>query len=62
MFKIEKYILNDACFKHPWVVEVMSLSVNINEKIVLRLWSPGSLFFVSEQLFLRRNFFPAHLQ
>ena len=62
MFKIEKCILNYACFKHPRVLEVMSMSVDINEKIVLWLWSPGSFFFNSEQLYLRTPFFPEHLQ
>ena len=57
MFKIEKCILNYACFKHPWVLEVMSMSVDINEKIVLWLWSPGIFFFNSEQLYLRTPFF-----
>ena len=42
MLKIEKCIINYACFKHPWVLEVMFMSVDINEKIVLRLWSPGT--------------------
>ena len=57
MFKIEKCILTYACFKHPWVLEVMSMSVNINEKIVLWLWSSGTFFFISEQLFSRTPFF-----
>ena len=60
MFKIAKCILN-ACFKNPWVLEVMSMLVDINEKIILWLWSPESSFFISEQLFLRTPFFPEHV-
>ena len=46
MFKVEKCILNYVRLKHPWVLEVIPLSVNINEKIVLWLWSPSSLIFL----------------
>ena len=41
-FKVKKFILNYASFKHCWVLEVMSILVDINEKIVLWLRSPGS--------------------
>ena len=32
MFKIENYILNYACFKHPWVLEVMPMPVETTKK------------------------------
>ena len=35
MFKIEKCILSYACFKNLWVLEVTSMLVDNNEKIVL---------------------------
>ena len=62
MFKIEKCILNYACFKHPWLVEVMSMLVDINEKIVLSLWSPGRCFLNFRAAIFKNTFFPEHLQ
>ena len=62
LFKIEKFLLNYACFKHPWVLKVMSMSVDINNKIVLWLWSPGNFFCILEQLFSRIRFFPEYHQ
>ena len=62
MFKIEKCILNYACFKHPWLVEVMSMLVDINEKIVLSLWSPGRCFLNLRAAIFKNTFFPEHLQ
>ena len=57
MFKIEKCISNYVCFKHSWVLEVMSLSVDINEKIVLWPWSPGSFFYFRAANFKNTFFF-----
>ena len=56
MFKTEKCILNYACFKHPWVLEVMSIPVGINEKIVLRLWLPSNFFNITTAI-LKNTFF-----
>ena len=61
MFKTEKRLLNYACFKHPWVLEVMSMSVEINEKMFCD-YGYLAVFLISQQLFLRTPFFPEHFQ
>ena len=44
------------------MLEVMSMSVDTNNKIVLWLWSPGNFFCILEQLFSRIPFFPEYHQ
>ena len=53
MLKIETFILNYACFKHPWVLSVMSMLVDV---LVTRQ------FFYFRAASFKNTFFPEHLQ
>ena len=54
--KMENCILNCTFIKHLWVLEVMSMLVDVSKKIVLWLWSPGSFFYFRAAIF-KSNFF-----